>query len=85
MLTFTHTGSTNNLFINGIQSTFLTAGDQNIPFFGGTNCVISIGRRQQTNSLFYQGNIALTQIYNRALSPQEVLQNYNAQKSRFGL
>jgi hypothetical protein len=33
----------------------------------------------------FNGNIANTQIYNRALSPQEVLQNYNAQKSRFNL
>jgi hypothetical protein len=30
-------------------------------------------------------NIANTQIYNRALTSTEVLQNYNAQKSRFGL
>lgn len=34
---------------------------------------------------FFKGNIASAQIYNRALSAQEVLQNYNAQKSRFGL
>jgi hypothetical protein len=33
----------------------------------------------------YGGNIAITQIYNRALSATEILQNYNAQKSRFGL
>lgn len=31
------------------------------------------------------GNIAQTSIYNRALSAQEVLQNYNATKTRFGL
>jgi hypothetical protein len=31
------------------------------------------------------GNIASVQIYNRALTAQEVLQNYNAQKGRFGL
>jgi hypothetical protein len=30
-------------------------------------------------------NISLAQIYNRALSASEVAQNYNAQKSRFGL
>jgi hypothetical protein len=30
-------------------------------------------------------NISLAQIYNRALSAQEVLQNYEGQKSRFGL
>jgi hypothetical protein len=32
-----------------------------------------------------QGNIANVSIYNRALSVSEILQNYNAQKSRFGL
>ena len=31
------------------------------------------------------GNIGPVQIYNRALSAAEVLQNYNAQKERFGL
>jgi len=30
-------------------------------------------------------NLALVQVYNRALSAQEVLQNYNATKGRFGL
>jgi hypothetical protein len=37
------------------------------------------------NTGFFSGNIAQTLIYNRALSAQEVLQNYNAQKSRFNL
>lgn len=32
-----------------------------------------------------RGNIANVQIYNRALSATEILQNYNAQKSRFNL
>jgi hypothetical protein len=33
----------------------------------------------------WNGRIAATKIYNRALSASEVLQNYNATKSRFGL
>jgi hypothetical protein len=33
----------------------------------------------------YIGNIAQTTIYNRALTPQEILQNFNATKTRFGL
>jgi hypothetical protein len=37
------------------------------------------------NGRFVSSRIALAQIYNRALSASEVLQNYNAQKSRFGL
>ena len=34
---------------------------------------------------FWKGKIAVAQIYNRALSASEVLQNYNATKGRFGL
>jgi hypothetical protein len=34
---------------------------------------------------YTKGNIATTQVYNRGLSASEVLQNYNASKSRFNL
>jgi hypothetical protein len=37
------------------------------------------------NNWYWGGNIAQTQIYNRALTSQEIQQNYNAQKARFGL
>jgi len=37
------------------------------------------------SSYYWQGNIATTQIYNRALTPSEILQNYNSTKGRFGL
>lgn len=33
----------------------------------------------------FDGNIAQILIYNRALTPTEILQNYNADKNRFGL
>jgi hypothetical protein len=33
----------------------------------------------------YKGDISLVQVYNRALTAQEVLQNYNATKGRYGL
>jgi hypothetical protein len=36
-------------------------------------------------SNFFAGNISNTLIYNRALSTTEIQQNYNTQKSRFGL
>ena len=38
----------------------------------------------QSPSLFLNGNVANSVIYNRNLSQQEVLQNFNATKSRFG-
>jgi len=34
---------------------------------------------------YWGGNMADFQLYNRALSASEVLQNYNAQRGRFGL
>ena len=39
----------------------------------------------QNGSQNLSGSIANAQVYNRVLSAQEVLQNYNAQKSRFNL
>ena len=39
----------------------------------------------QLPSFFLNGGIANASIYNRALSSSEILQNYNALKSRFGL
>jgi len=44
-----------------------------------------LGRNSVNGTNYSKGNIATTQIYNRALSAEEVLQNYNAQKGRFGL
>jgi hypothetical protein len=38
-----------------------------------------------TTSLYSAGKISNTQVYNRVLSSSEILQNYNAQKSRYGL
>jgi hypothetical protein len=37
------------------------------------------------NSYKWNGEIAVAKIYNRALTAEEVLQNYNATKTRFGL
>ena len=44
-----------------------------------------IGNNISFSPRFYTGKIAATQIYNRALSPSEILQNYNLEKKRFGL
>jgi hypothetical protein len=48
-------------------------------FLVGTDATVASGGN------FFTGRIAETRVYNRALSATEVLQNYNAQKSRFNL
>jgi hypothetical protein len=46
--------------------------------------VIEIGKDDGI-SRYMNGSISNVQLYNRALSDIEVLQNYNATKGRFGL
>jgi len=50
-----------------------------------SNKNITIGRSDEPALDSMNGNIASIQIYNRALSESEILQNYNALKSRFNL
>jgi hypothetical protein len=69
------------LYINGIlQSTGSTPSTVTQP--GGN---LTIGRFGDYNLFYWSGNIYNYKVYNRALSAQEVLQNYNATKARFGL
>lgn len=44
-----------------------------------------IGRNGITSNNYFNGNVYNTKIYNRALTPQEILQNYNSTKSRYNL
>jgi hypothetical protein len=41
--------------------------------------------RDSAGSRFFNGNIAISQLYNRALSTSEITQNFNAQRQRFGI
>ena len=60
-----------------------------------TDTSVSLGGPFSIGAFFYDGvlnggytdpcNIASTQVYNRALSAEEIKQNYNATKGRFGL
>jgi hypothetical protein len=51
---------------------------------GSITSTIKLGGQVSAGG-YLNGRISTTQIYNRALSAQEILQNYNATKSRFGL
>ena len=78
--------SSNNrveLYCNGALCSGTRIGNvQSSVINGNTNLLV--GSRNY-GSYPFNGNIAQVSIYNRALSPQEIQQNYNALKSRFGL
>jgi hypothetical protein len=71
------------LYLNGIliQIKSLT-GNPITPY---ANDPLLIGGLYNTNNTNFIGNMYLHKIYSKALSVQEVLQNYNATKSRFNL
>jgi hypothetical protein len=68
------------LYKNGV---FVTEGVSSMGILTGTAATHIA--KHGTISYNWKGNIAQTSIYNRALLASEILQNYNAQKSRFGL
>lgn len=82
-LTFDKTTSTNNIrhYINGIN-----VFTRSVTINSNT---VNTGRvwigRYGGGDYQWDGNIYTFKAYNRALSPQEIQQNFNATKSRFGL
>jgi hypothetical protein len=76
-LVVTKSSTTYNLYTNGSLS--LSGSGVNLSL-----TQYNLGRRG--DNLFYvNGRIPQSSIYNRALSPQEILQNFNATRSRFGV
>lgn len=72
-------GSTIRLYENGSQ---VTSSNQNVSP-GSNSTGVLIGR--DDNALSFPGRVGITSAYNRALSESEVLQNFNANRRRFGV
>ena len=78
----TYNGATIIMYVNG--SSYSSTAYVGTSSSGGT---VRIARRWDSDTSvgnFINGAIPVARIYNRALSATEVLQNYNASKTRFG-
>ncbi len=73
--------NTASMYLDGVLAN--GAQTQLTVYGGNTAGTVQIARRSSGN--YYNGNISSLQIYNRGLTASEILQNYNAVKSRFGL
>jgi hypothetical protein len=69
-----------SLYLNSVLQNSITGNQA----FTDVNRSYYIARFNPT-TLYFPGTIAYNKVYNRVLSPSEVLQNYNALKSRFNL
>ena len=75
----TYDGTTPLIYVNGVSQTL--TGEVTAAAGAANKCYI--GRTAYSNPFYFDGKIANVKIYNRALTSTEVLQNYNATKSRF--
>jgi hypothetical protein len=87
-IVFTYSGTglsdSQTVYINGTNIFSSAAGSGALPTGRVRGGFFAIGL-YTTNSSYWGGRISQVQVYGRALSASEVTQNYNAQKSRFGL
>jgi hypothetical protein len=80
-LTGTYDGTTAKLYLNGVIQNM---GGVNSSINAVTLNKIFIGNFA-VGSYYLNGNVSIVNIYNRTLSATEILQNFNATKTRFGL
>jgi hypothetical protein len=74
--------STAKVFTNGVEENSVTKGFT-IGAWDDSN--VTIGRRGTISSRYFPGNIAMVSAYNRVLTPTEIMQNFNADRGRFGI
>ena len=80
----TYTSGTRRLYINGVLVNFDTqtgtiatnSGGMSIGVYGGFN---------GTRGYYYNGNLSSCKVYNRALTAEEIQQNFNATRGRYGI
>ena len=86
-LSFSYEGSIMRAFINGVEygsgysiSKTITTPTSENPYIGGDG-----NSAGDPSGSSFDGHISNVRVYNRALSAQEIQQNYKATKGRFGL
>jgi hypothetical protein len=80
----TYTTGTRRIYINGVQ----VASDTQTGTIGTNSSGMSIGAyggNSGSNSYFYNGSISIVRVYNNALTANQVLQNFNATRGRYGV
>jgi hypothetical protein len=78
-LVFTHSGSTNKVFLNGVELPIAeSAGTQSFSNIGTSG--FNVGITQP-----FGGNIYTLRVYETSLTSQEIQQNFNSLRGRYGI
>jgi hypothetical protein len=73
--------NTVKLYVNGVED----ASGSVVWNIGAWNALFTLGRRSSIAQLYFYGDIATVQIYNRVLSASEIQKNFNSQRKRFNI
>ena len=75
------------IYVNGVRSDSTSFSGGSVTAYAQSEYAMRIGSAYWSNAErgFFNGNIAQASIYNRALTPNEISQNYNATRTRFGI
>lgn len=76
----TYNGSALEMYLNGVKYNSVSY-PGTIQYTSVNNLFVGLNG----GGAYFNGRIALSKVYNKALSSSQVLQNYNANKTRFGL
>ena len=78
----TYDGTNQKIYHNGVEVASTNPG---LGFLDAGSNNLTIGESYYGSNEFFNGKLSATSIYNRALTPQEIQQNYNALRGRFGI
>jgi len=80
---FNYTTGNIKLYTNSVEKGSITVPQMFSSYSPTYN--LTIGRRVESGDAYLSGNLAIIQMYNRALSATEIQQNFNAMRGRFGI
>lgn len=89
---FTMTSRQAKVFVNGVEENSVSpawsigawVGGSTLDATSGYSFTAALGRRGAVSQYYYKGEIGSVQLYEQTLTPNEILQHYNATKGKFG-
>lgn len=89
---FTMTSRQAKVFVNGVEENSVSpawsigawVGGSTLDATSGYSFTAALGRRGAVSQFYYKGEIGSVQLYEQTLTPNEILQHYNATKGKFG-
>ena len=80
----TFTGGSWNIFVNGVSNTSGTFANTSA-FPVGANPTLSFGINHPGGDEYFRGKLGAAKIYDRVLTAEEIAQNFNASRRRYGI